>query len=553
MLPAMAVGILLVMLWYVFAVPAIWGPQGPAAPTPPGPDGTTPPTPPPDNGTPTPPPTVPPDPTLPSEPPQAHEATFGNLRLTFSNVGARIVGMTLVDARIDLVPPDQGAFVLRHVGTGDNLEGRGWKMTASATAVEFETVAANGLTVRKSFAPGPTPDQIRVTIDVRNGSAAPVPFAGAVDVFAGIEHDGPYRYDEFIEALLREGRALRRYKYDEDVKRIDTPQAAAVEWFGVKNRYFLVAAWPAEEADRGRCLDVDLLPHEIDSRNPAPQPAEKRENIAAGVRLMATSIEPGQTVTVRFDAYAGPLKAGRLPDKLGDPDEVINWNGFDFIGHVLIWLIGLFKNVNWGLGIIVTTLIVRIFIAPLSMKSQSSMMKMGEMMKKLKPQIDALKERYGDDPQKFQEEQLALMRKEGFNPMSQMGGCLPMFVQLPVFIGMYSVLNLAVDLRHAEFLWISDLSQPDRTIPFPLFGLEHINVLPIVMGITWTLQSFLTPMTSTDPQQVQMQKMMRFMPVVFVFFCYGLASGLSLYFFINSLLSIFETKFVRKYFIKPQS
>src|SRR3972149_6417924 len=153
MLPAMAVGILAVMLWYMVGIPAIYGPQQP--PPPPAPTETEPTPPPPENGsTPTPTPTpIPPDPTLPSEPAETRTATFGNLELTFDNAGARITGMRLIDAGLDLVPPDQGAFALRHVATGDNLEGRGWKTAVSDAAVEFEIATANGLTVRKTFAP----------------------------------------------------------------------------------------------------------------------------------------------------------------------------------------------------------------------------------------------------------------------------------------------------------------------------------------------------------------------------------------------------------------
>lgn len=562
-LPALAVGMALVMLWYIVFVPWIWPPPPPGTTPPPAQDQPTPPAP--ENGRPEVAP-VPPDPTLPNEPAAVHRATFGNLQLTFDNRGAKITEMKLADHGIDLVPADEGAFVLRHAGTGDNLEGRGWKMTAAEGRVEFEIATASDLTVRKVFEPGPTPDQVRVTILVENPTAAPLPFAAAVDAFAGIEHDGNYRYESYLEALAQEGTELRRLRYDEDEKRLKAPQAAAVEWFGLKNRYFIVAAWPVAESDHAHWLDLVLEPREINSRNENGRPAEKRQNVAAGVRMTNLTIEPGQTTEIRFDAYAGPLKDGRLPEKLGDPDTLINWTLFDWVGRLLVWLIGSFKNLtgNWGIGIILATIAIRICISPLTIKSQSSMMKMGEMMKKLKPQLDAIRERHSDDPQKLQEETMALYRKEGINPLTQMGGCLPMFIQMPIFIGMYSVLDLAVDLRQQPFFgWIGDLSQPDRLVPFdsPVafslfcipFYMDAINLLPVLMGITWTVQSYLTPMTATDPQQVQMQKMMRFMPIMFVFFCYNLASGLSLYFFVNSLLSIIETKFVRKHFIKPQS
>jgi YidC/Oxa1 family membrane protein insertase len=133
-------------------------------------------------------------------------------------------------------------------------------------------------------------------------------------------------------------------------------------------------------------------------------------------------------------------------------------------------------------------------------------------------------------------------------------------VQLPVFISMYAVLDVAVELRQQPFIgWIADLSQPDRLvsfdspIPLLLFSIDAINLLPVVMAATWAVQMYMTPAPATDPQQVQTQKMMRWMmPTLFFFFCYDLASGLSLYFFVNSLLGILESKLVRTFILKPE-
>jgi YidC/Oxa1 family membrane protein insertase len=133
-----------------------------------------------------------------------------------------------------------------------------------------------------------------------------------------------------------------------------------------------------------------------------------------------------------------------------------------------------------------------------------------------------------------------------------------MFVQLPIFIGMYSVLDISVDLRHSPFLWISDLSQPDRLVPFGrtisllFFRLDAINLLPIVMTITWTLQSMMAP-KSQDPQMQMQQRMMMFMPILFGFLCYDLASGLSWYFLVNSLLGMAEQKLIKKVFLKERT
>jgi YidC/Oxa1 family membrane protein insertase len=178
-------------------------------------------------------------------------------------------------------------------------------------------------------------------------------------------------------------------------------------------------------------------------------------------------------------------------------------------------------------------------------------------MQALSPKIQALKERYKDDQQKYGVEQMRLFKENKVNPVA---GCLPVFIQMPIFIGMYSVFEMSIDLRHAPFIaWMTDLSQPDRLLgpwkPFEIpllittLSIEAFNVLPILMTITWFLQAYFTP-RSPDPQMAQQQKMMMWMPIIFGLTCYGLASGLSLYFLTNSLLSMGEQKIIKKYILK---
>jgi YidC/Oxa1 family membrane protein insertase len=189
----------------------------------------------------------------------------------------------------------------------------------------------------------------------------------------------------------------------------------------------------------------------------------------------------------------------------------------------------------------------------LSLKSQKN----AQQMQALSPKIQALKERYKDDQQKYGVEQMRLFKENGVNPVA---GCLPLFIQMPIFIGMYSVFEMSIDLRHSPFLfWIKDLSEPDRLfgpwtpIVIPMIitdiRIDAFNLLPILMTITWFLQAYFTP-RSPDPQMAQQQKMMMWMPIVFGMTCYGLASGLSLYFLSNSLLSMAEQKIIKKYILK---
>lgn len=593
-LPAFTVGLILVALWFFVGIPLFYGPlpptQDPDKGATKGNGGSSEKKDPPEIGvTPDPddPPSVIPNSDLPDLAPRTVSVTLGNLALTFTNVGAQVTDLALVDPAAELLPPStngKGAFGVRHPGTGDNLVGRGWEVIKEDdSGVAFQTTLGNGLIIRKFFEPGENPDVFTVRIELENKTEGPLTFTGVVDAFNGIEHDGPYRYEMYHSAIVAAGSLdrpsdLERYVWREEKKdgeKINSLERWRTGWFNedepahkkidggstsfvaLKNRYFTLALSPASAADHELWKDVGLHATKLLSRNPDPKEPEKRRNIRVDVELNPLEVENGETRSIAFTVYAGPLKADRIPENLGDPLVLIDYRGIDFVCQLLLWTLGLFKDMNWGVAIILTTLLIRLVLLPFSLKSQSSMMRMAEMSKKLKPKMDAIRARYKDDPRRLQQEMMAMYRQEGHNPFSAMGGCLILFIQLPIFIGMYSVVDAAVDLRLASFLWISDLSQPDRTIDFGgpiIFGMiDAINVLPIIMGITWTLQSFLTPMTSTDPQQAQMQKMMRFMPIMFVFFCYGLASGLSLYFFVNSLLGIIETRVVRKYILKPKT
>jgi YidC/Oxa1 family membrane protein insertase len=226
------------------------------------------------------------------------------------------------------------------------------------------------------------------------------------------------------------------------------------------------------------------------------------------------------------------------------------------VAPVILGLLKFFSGLfgNWGVGIILTTILIRLCIFPLSKKSQSSMFK----MQQLAPKIQAIKDRYPDDQQKQQQEQWRMFRENKVNPMS---GCLPLVLQLPIFIGMFSVFDLSIELREAPFfLWVKDLAQPDRLVRWApqeislllfSFTLESLNLLPILMTIMWFLQAYFAP-RSPDPQMRTQQKMMMAMPVVFGLMCYNYASGLSLYFLVNSLLAMGEQKLIKKFFLKPE-
>lgn len=241
------------------------------------------------------------------------------------------------------------------------------------------------------------------------------------------------------------------------------------------------------------------------------------------IGMIGSKIEaqPGQTVETHAKFYAGPSIATNLEKVSPTLPLTIDYGWFWFISVIIFWMMQHIYDVlgNWGWSIVIVTLIIKLIFYPLSAKSYRSM----SGLKKLQPKINALKERFGDDKQKFTQATLELYKKEKINPMS---GCLPILVQIPVFIGLYWVLIESVQLRQAPWiLWIHDLSIKD---PF--------YVLPVLMGLSMFLQQRLNP-PPPDPMQA---KVMMFMPVIFTIMFMNFPAGLMLYWFVNNTLSFLQ-------------
>jgi len=212
---------------------------------------------------------------------------------------------------------------------------------------------------------------------------------------------------------------------------------------------------------------------------------------------------------------------------------------FGFWGVISVWLLKSMKLLyhvipNYGIAIIIITILIKLIFWPIQAKSIRSM----KEMQKFQPLMNKLREKYKDDPQRLNQEMMKLYKEHKINPFS---GCLPMLVQIPVFFGLYAMLRSAIELRGASFLWVKDLSQPDtiwsHTLPFslPLIGSTlMLNPLPLLMTGAMIWQQKLTP-TAGDTQQ---QKMMQFMPLIMLYFFYPSSSGLCLYWTAQQLLSI---------------
>jgi YidC/Oxa1 family membrane protein insertase len=176
-----------------------------------------------------------------------------------------------------------------------------------------------------------------------------------------------------------------------------------------------------------------------------------------------------------------------------------------------------------------------------------SMKKVQIKTEKIKPEMDALKEKYKDDKSKQNSELMALYSKHGINPLSQLGGCLPLLIQFPVFIAIYDILRHSIDLRHSPFLWIQDLSEPEMLFDIPYVGIPF-RVLPLLMGAAWFISQKMTPMsTAMGGENMKLQmKLMQYMPIFFIYLFWSLPSGLVLYWTVSNVLSIVQQVYVNR-------
>ncbi|MBR3223356.1 MAG: YidC/Oxa1 family insertase periplasmic-domain containing protein [Kiritimatiellae bacterium] len=291
-------------------------------------------------------------------------------------------------------------------------------------------------------------------------------------------------------------------------------------WIAVKNRFFVTALCAADAAISG--FDADIA---RDMASATYRPA------SVAVRATFGGAEPRRTVTF----YVGPKKQSLLWD-LGMRD-VMEFGMWRWLCYPLVWVLNLFNDwiPNYGVAIILLTILVRLLFWPLTHKSTVGMKKMQE----LQPKMKEIQAKFKDNPQRLQQETWALYREAKVNPMSS---CLPMLIQIPVFIALFNVLRSAVELRYAPFLWIADLSEPEGLFAswFPFGGL---NILPILMAATTALQSAFTPSAGDKSQQ---KMMMVFMPIMMLVMFYSFPSALSLYWFLSNIFSIVQMWIIRR-------
>jgi YidC/Oxa1 family membrane protein insertase len=333
-----------------------------------------------------------------------------------------------------------------------------------------------------------------------------------------------------------DGGAFRGGMFSSAKSIVNSPVGDSIQFAGVTNQFFATVLRPAEPMTT--TMWAKGTPVTINGGT-APL-----MSVRAGLRLPDADLQPAELKSFKYRIFVGPKhnpKLRRMENYWGDGwGDVMQYGWFWFVSRPLNfllntyhgWLDGVAKNWSWGLAIILLTITVRILIWPLHAKSTHTMKRMA----KLKPEMDKLKEKYPDDPNKLNTEMMGLYRKFGINPL---GGCLPMLIQIPIFFGFYRMLQYAVELRGQGFLWVNDLSQPDTLTH--IAGIP-INILPVVMAISSFLQIKMTPMTGDKMQQ----RIIMFMPFMFFFFCYNFASALALYWTTQNIFSIGQTWLMNK-------
>lgn len=439
-----------------------------------------------------------------------------------------------------------------------SLPGNGeFTLTRTANGVRAEQALSNGLVVVKDFVP--TSNYLfNATVRIENrsqeavtvgpqewviGTATPM---NALDKQATINvgamwSDGAKTFDtakswfdnkSFTGCITGHQEPRTEYRGG----------ASNVVWAAVHNQFFAIVAILPTNAPgvvaRPITLPVPDASELPENSAPAPAPV----GVQTAISFPGFSLAAGGSTERTLTFYAGPKEYRTLAtiaaQQGNNLDALMHFGFFGFVSKALLlgmnWLHGSL-GIGYGFAIILITVIIKMGFWPLTAASTRSM----KRMQTLQPQMKALQEKYKDDPAKMNRKLMEFMKE---NRVSPLGGCLPMVLQIPVFFGFFTMIRSAIELRGAHFLWVHDLSQADTLFYIP--GTHFpFNLLPLIMGVTMFWQAQLTPPSpGMDPSQ---QKLMKYMPLMFMVFLYNYSSGLALYWTTNNLLTVLQTKLTK--------
>ena len=437
-----------------------------------------------------------------------------------------IFGTLTLDLERESVPDLKNAVYKAGIDADQEFVSHGSK------SIEFIFTTSRGLVIKKIFTFRADSYMIDCDIILQNGSAmslndsimisTPGIFDEEVKKRSRFAFEGPVAFvnDEYTPIKPKSIKEQNTY-------------SGKIDWSGYMERYFMIAVIPKPSAN------------EVINPDTTIKLSYDNDIITTDLIQKMESLDPGKQASFPFMFYLGPKSSKVLGKYDNSFKNAINFGFFNVIAKPLLIIMNTIYNVipNYGVAIILLTVLIKLIFWPLGTKSYKSMNK----MKKVQPLMTELRAKYKNDKQKMNQEVMALYKTYKVNPAS---GCLPLLVQMPIFFALYRMLYQAIELRHAPFFgWITDLSAPDRLFEFdfsiPMMSAPcGIPMLTLIMGASFFLQQKMTP-TTGDPMQAKIMMLMPiFMTVIFI----NLPAGLVLYMFVNNIISMGQQYYIQKKF-----
>jgi len=438
--------------------------------------------------------------------------------LNIANIGAGIEKVEVINGKVpDIVLVDNAIYqagILSIEGNGPlaGLSAQPYVINEDANSFSIQN---NNLSIEKHIVF--LKNQYAITADIKITNLSSVSQFLSFEITTGANISNKEIYESryiTLEVLSKDGKLTRltggKLKKDNKLYKDN------IEWLALKNKYYSIIAKPD-------FVPAGMFTKTID------------EASIVGLIVTDDKIVPGETKTYSLLLYIGPTEISELSKVEASFSKALNYGIFTSISLVLLSILKFFYSIfhNYGIAIILLTCCVSLLLYPLSFKSLKSMRKLQE----LQPHIEKVRSQHKDNPQKLNKEIMELYRRYNVNPM---GGCFPMFLQMPIFIALYKTMMGSIELKGASFLWIKDLSMTDAAfrLPFTLPFLGNtINLLPILMIGAMILQQKISHVKTTAVQSEQQRMMGSIMPIMFGFIFYSLPSGLVLYWITNTVLT----------------
>ncbi len=451
--------------------------------------------------------------------------------VTFSNIGGAIKDIKLKDYKtlhsnepaslVHITKPKEYLLNISDTLNAQDFNLADYKNKSDDLTVTY-SLSIRDYEIRKKYTLYNSKYGIDLEVEIKNISSGAKDIAYSIVGGAGVTETAK-QDKRLVEAASKIDGKIVGFKRPRPGERVSN--IGMVGWEALKNKYFSVILKPFIQTKDG------YYSEDFDG------------NLIIGIDSEKTTIQPGASLEHKFGLYAGPSSIPDLREFGYGIEESVNYGMFGGISKALIVILKMCYSVvrNWGISIILLSVFLNIILFPLTIKSFKSMQKMQE----LHPQMEKLKVQFKSQPDKLNKEIMELYKKYNINPLS---GCLPILLQMPIFIALYQALMKSIELRNAKFLWIRDLSSPEAIplpMSFPIIG-DSINILPLVMVAAMVVQQKISTASSgvavTEEQKQQQKMMLIIMPIMFGFIFYNMPSGLVLYWVVNTVLTIVEQK-----------